>query len=146
MKYLILACLLALMPYTYAQVSIAAGADVAYDAGRPMVEVRYFGQAWEHWSVYAGNDRTVGGDLYASFLNLQLGFGIEYANPNNFIDTQFAYALRLEYKIDNHWSIGARHRSNCRTVCDNPLLRWARMGSDYSKNSGLNYLFIRRKF
>lgn len=151
--------LFALIPFTaQAEWSIAGGADIAFDAGKPYAEVRYFGEDWPYWSTYVGTENTVGFAFHRewgkgeSFGSIQTGWGVEYANPGtDIVDTEWGYELRIEYLFPQHskwrdWSIAIKHRSNCQTVCDNDLLRPFRIGDDESENSGYNYLILRKTF
>ena len=146
MKWLIIAFALLVSTSASAEVSLAAGADIYFDTGHPMVEIRYFGEKWSHWSVYAGTDQICGIELYATIRKFDFGLGLEHAIQSRYVDTSLAYQLRVEYKFRPKWGIGIKHRSNCATICNNGFLRWAQIGESNSRNAGYNFLYLRRRF
>lgn len=131
MKKLVLFLCLFCTPVVYAQMSAAGGFDVRHDPGKPMFELRYFGEDWPYWSVYTGTDQTFGIELYYPWKRWEVGLGTEFARPTDIVDTRFGYQIRFEYKFNKKWSVGIKHRSNCRDICNNDLLKWARVGMDY---------------
>lgn len=153
MKHLAAITLLLLSFSARAEFTIAGGFDIAFDQGRPYAELRYFGEKYRFWNAYVATDSGIGAEVYYTFEGLngdiQFGWGLEYgvANPD-IVDTNLAYDLRFEYYPSQlkDWSFGLKHRSNCKTVCDNELLKWARIGDDDSENHGYNFLFARWSF
>jgi hypothetical protein len=148
MKHAIALALLLTSSIANAEFSIAGGADFWHDQGRPFIEIRYFGEEWRHWSAYVGNENTIGLELYTTIYGFELGMGIEHANAHtDIVDTTWAYGLRIERQFSkSDWSYGFKHRSNCRTVCDNDVMKAFRIGSDDSQNAGFNALFLRYRF
>jgi hypothetical protein len=148
-KLIVILGLLLLPLYTHAEFSIASGVDVDHDAGKTYTEVRYFGEDWKHWSTYVGTNNTIGADVYFTVYDkVQLALGVEYANKvSDVVSTNGAYQLRIEYLITNTWSVGVKHRSNCRTLCNKySELKWLPHGDIHTTNYGFNFLFVRYKF
>jgi len=148
MKYILALLLLLLTNAANAEFSIAGGADIHNDLGRPWVELRYFGEKFRHWSAYIDNEKTIGVEGYITlFDKLDIGLGIEHSEAHSeIVDTEWAYGLRIEYHLNSKWDVGVKHRSNCRTVCDNDAMRFFRLGDDNSMNAGFNYLYLRHRF
>ena len=150
MKHLIPLLLLSLPFSANADVSIASGFDFLHDKGKPYTEIRYHGEDWKYWTVYAGTDNTFGGDLYYTlFKQWEVGFGIEHANggEDSKVETEAAYQGRIDYNIDEHWAVSYKHRSNCKDLCRQfPGLSWMPKGSEDKHNSGLNYITLRYTF
>lgn len=146
MKILAILLMLLFVPLgAQAEWSVAAGVDTVVPR-EPMVELRYFGETWKHWSAYISSNNVVGGEFYLHPGLFELGIGLEYARPTEIVDTPLAYQLRLEYRINEALGIGIRHRSNCKEICDVRCLRPFRIGSDDSLNNGYNFLYLRYRF
>ncbi len=148
MKYTLALLIFLLATAANAEFSIAGGSDFRNDVGRPWVELRYFGEKFRHWSAYVDNERTIGLEGYITFFDkLDIGMSIEHSKTHpDIVDTAWAYGLRIEYHFNSKWDVGVKHRSNCRTVCDNDVMKFFRLGDDDSINRGFNYLYLRRRF
>lgn len=152
MKYAIALILISLTTTANAEVTAAVGVDLVHDRGHPYAEIRYFGEDWEHWSVWLGTDRSVGAELYttADWLGLpklQLGLGVENAKGgNHIVSTPWAYQIRFEYEINEKWDVGLKHRSNCKKICNNSVLDWIPHGEAEDWNHGYNFLYLRHRF
>jgi len=149
MKRLIPLSLLLLPLSSNAEFSIAGGQEFIHDdrVDEQSFELRYFGEEWKHWTAYIGNNNTIGGDLYYTNGSVEYGFGIEYADELELVGTNMAYQLRIDYNINEDWSVGVKHRSNCKDVCRNvPGLSWLPKGPEDESNTGYNFLMVRYKF
>ncbi len=121
--------------------SLALGADVKHDAGDPYLELMLEGQMWSVWVATAG----VGGQVQYDLGRWRFGAGLEAGPARWEVSTILAYSLRIEYNTGHKWTIGLRHRSNCKSVCRGDLVRWANLGNE-GRNTGYNWLYLRRKF
>ncbi len=98
-------------------------------------------------SIYGGSKNTVGFGIYGTYGPMLFGWGIEHAEPDYLTSTEGGYEILLEWRVLDDWSIGLKHRSNCKSVCsktglDNILPH----GDEDSTNRGWNYLFVRYNF
>lgn len=123
--------------------SIAVGSDWSHGTGAPsqkkMLDLRYEGRRWNHWSASfstfgTGGDSTsiVCTELFQSWRRWQLGFGpcLKTNGDDDVVSGDFAYQVRLAYTFKRQppsWlrkrgveSMGAEliHWSNCSSFLD----------------------------
>jgi hypothetical protein len=123
--------------------SVAMGGDIGHDTGKGYAEMRLSGL---HWSAYVATDSTIGGDATVG-TRVRFGVGVEYADSKRLplVRSGLAYALRLEGRLSDKWSIGIKHRSNCSDICRGVLKPLA-LGREDKPNAGYNFLYLRRSF
>ena len=136
-----------------AQWSLAAGYDPLH-AKATYVEARYYGARWAHWTAYLGSGTSsrigprVGAELYQTWLSgrLTTGLGVTLASRDSIVATPLRYQLRLGVTLKHGYSLELVHESNCKSACDNSLLRWIPRGPKDKANLGYTFITLRKRF
>lgn len=153
--------------YTATGFSLAAGGDVIHtddpDEGAQALDKEYYEIRYRQmffdlgtqnffdtfgWHAYLGNKDTIGIGIYATSGPFMFGWGIESAEPDALTSTEGGYEILLEVMLTEHFALGLKHRSNCKSVCDGriPGLDLLPRGDEDTHNRGWNYLTLRYNF
>lgn len=144
----LLAALTAVSPLATAGLTLGLAAPLDKARDQALIEVRYFGRKWSHWSTSLNlwksaqrSDqmlRNICSSLLTSWGRWRPSLGLCYGSTDPRLETKGKYRMGLDLALSPRWTLFYSHYSNCQSVCrDLPLPR-GKTGS----NKGLNFFGV----